>query len=141
VLDAPVTEAVNCCVPDSVTVVELGEIEIDAAVPAPVPVSVVVPDELVLPVPPVPGEDGVLPTISGEGLMLPPAPDELLAAVASIPRPHPDNKRQSDKTARGTAATQLQRASFRIIHHSCESASGQKPRLIHRFGNTVQSCS
>jgi hypothetical protein len=111
VLDAPVTEAVNCCVPDSVTVVELGEIEIDAA--------------------------GGAPIISGDG-PVPPVPDALLAAVA--PPPHPDNRRQSDKTARGTA-TPLQRKSLRIIHYSFKSASGQKPQLIQRFGNTIPSCS
>jgi len=111
----------------TVTVVVLVGAQLAVVTEDMVPGSVVVPDELVLPVLPVPGEDGVLPTISGEGLVLPPVPDALLAAVASIPRPHPDNKRQSDKTARGTAATPLQRTSFRIIHYSCESASGQKP--------------
>jgi hypothetical protein len=109
VLDAPVTEAVNCCVPGTVTVSELGEIEIDGAI-APVPEFVVVP-EPVLPVPPVP-EEPVLPVPDDVPVPPVPAVSELLADVGTTPRPHPDNKRASNKVAKRTVATTSQRGHF-----------------------------
>jgi hypothetical protein len=102
VLDAPVTEAVNCCVPGTVTVSELGEIEIDGVIAALLPEFVVVP-EPVLPVPSVPEED-VLPVPDDEPVLPVPAVSELLADVGTTPRPHPDNKRASDKVAKRAMA-------------------------------------
>ena len=64
--------------------------------------------EPVLPVAPVTGVELVLPVV-GDEPVLPVPVGELIASeftcARTIPRPHPNDKRMSNKTARTTAAT------------------------------------
>jgi hypothetical protein len=54
----------------------------------------------------------VLPVPDDEPVPPVPAVSELLADVGTTPRPHPDNKRASDKVTKRTVATTSQRGHF-----------------------------